>query len=228
MGRFASLFCLILIAGSANAASLDGKGTIAFSGLSPLQRTLFQQYVNNRARGVPGCSDPDECEPFWDALEPGQAITFGSITQALEHTKLKHKTNGLQQIEQIIAVQGDQETDSGDLGGAPFQLRVIWKQDAPKAFLSGWFLPRLGADHPSEWGMGFLGTMYGLHILFPNKDPSRQGHVHIDYRGLGEGHFTTYENDVRAVGPEKTLLGHPIDDYKRHQHWYGPIPGFSR
>jgi hypothetical protein len=216
----------LLVLGTAHARSLDGKGAISFQGLSPLQRSLFQEYVNRRARSTV-CGDPDACESFWDALQPGQGIAFGSITHALERTKL-HKTNGLEQVEEVIAVEGDQNTESGDLGGAPFQLRVVWKKDAPNQFLRGWFLPRTGSDHVEEWGMGFLGALVGLHLLFPNHDPERQGHVHIDYRWPGEGHFTTYENDVRAVGPEKTILGHPIDDYVRHKRWWGPIPGFSR
>jgi hypothetical protein len=51
-------------------------------------------------------------------------------------------------------------------------------------------------------------------------------HVHIDYRGLFEGHYHNYNSDVRAVGPERRG-GQPINNYERYKSWFGPIPGYT-
>jgi hypothetical protein len=107
-------------------------------------------------------------------------------------------------------------------------MRLKWKEDAPKKFVAHGYLWRFGPSHHGEWGLSFLGASVGLHLLFYSKNSAHVGHVHIDYRWPGEGHFTTVDNDVRAVGPQKTIFGVPIDNYHRHKKWYGEISGFSR
>jgi hypothetical protein len=221
---------LLLVVGcfltTAFAGSLDGQGAVAYSDISDLQKQTFRSYISQKL-GTPVCSALEDCEIYWDQLEPGQAIAFAEITHALEHTALRGG-NGLQEIEQVLAVEGDQVTESGDPGGEPFQIRLLWKKDASKKFMEKGFFFRFGTSHVGEWGLGFLGSPVGLHLLFYSNSEQHEGHLHIDYRWPGEGHFTNADNDVRAVGPQKTIFGHPIDNYVRHKKWWGDIPGFSR
>lgn len=83
----------------------------------------------------------------------------------------------------------------------------------------GWPTP-----HPGENGVTKGGGVTGLHLLFGDKNAG-VGHVHIDYRGLWEGHYKLYNSDVRAIGPQKAG-GIPISNYERYKSWFGPIPGY--
>jgi hypothetical protein len=195
--------------------------------MSTAQKTAFRDYLSLKA-GAPVCADLADCESYWDALEPGQGIAFASVTAALEHVKLHGGGNGLEEVEQILAVEGDKTTESGDPGGEPFQLRLRWKPGAAEKFMARGYFFRYGPSHHGEWGLSFFGGAVGLHLLFYTGSPLHEGHLHIDYRWPGEGHYSDSDNDVRVVGPHKTIFGHMIDNYGRHKKWYGEIPGFSR
>ena len=103
-------------------------------------------------------------------------------------------------------------------------IGVTWNAGAKQAFKDSGFAWRPGWGHSGENGLTLGRSTTGLHLLFGDKDVGL-GHVHIDYRGLGEGHYEQYNSDVRAVGPEKSG-GRPISNYERYKGWFGPLPGY--
>jgi hypothetical protein len=95
----------------------------------------------------------------------------------------------------------------------PTGIAVGRKARAKEAFEESGFSWRPGWGHSGENGVTKGGGVTGLHLLFGDKNPGI-GHVHIDYRGLFEGHYQNYNSDVRAVGPERRG-GQPINNYER-------------
>jgi len=151
-------------------------------------------------------------EQAWGSLSATQQSNFGAITQALEGTTLKNGSSGLSEVSKV--------TDVGPTG-----IAVAWKEGAKQAFKDSGFSWRPGWGHTGENGVTKGGSITGLHLLFGDKNPGI-GHVHIDYRGLFEGHYQNYNSDVRAVGPERRG-GQPINNYERYKSWFGPIPGYT-
>jgi RHS repeat-associated protein len=154
-------------------------------------------------------------EKAWNGLSSVQQTTFAAITHALEVTTLSNNTSALSEVESVNSINAK----SGD-----FSIGVTWKDGAKELFKDSGFAWRPGYGHEGENGLTEGRSSTGLHVLFGDKDP-RIGHVHIDYRGIGEGHFKQYNSDVRAVGPEKSG-GRPINNYERYKSWYGPLPGY--
>ncbi len=152
-------------------------------------------------------------EKAWNDLSAAQQTNFAAITHALDVTKLSDGTSGLSQVSKV--------TEIGATG-----IAVNWKTGAKDAFKGSGFSWRPGWGHAGENGLTRGGSITGLHLLFGHKNAG-VGHVHIDYRGLWEGHYKPYNSDVRAVGPEIPRFSHrPINNYERYKSWYGPIPGY--
>jgi hypothetical protein len=107
----------------------------------------------------------------------------------------------------------------------PTGIAVNWKDGAKQAFKDSGYSWRPGWGHPGENGVTKGSSTVGLHLLFGDHNPG-VGHVHIDYRGLGEGHYKNYNSDLRAVGPERSG-GQPIGNYERYKSWFGSIPGYT-
>ncbi len=148
----------------------------------------------------------------WNSLSAGQRTNFSAITYALQVTILSNGAPALSEVKSVTSI------GQADIG-------VTWSAGAKQDFEDSGFSWRLGYGHKGENGLSLGGSAVGLHLLFGNKDAG-VGHVHIDYRGIGEGHFKPYDADVRAVGPEH-LGGRPISNYERYKSWFGPIPGYS-
>lgn len=153
-------------------------GDVRFQGLTPAQMNLFRGYVDNSSPLKEGETYADR----WDKLSAAQRTTFAAVTHALSNTDLGNGKTGLSQVAKVT------ELGEGQIG-------VQWVAGSEKAFRDGGFDTRrspLGA-HPDESGLSprgglfGMGTVTGLHVLFNKRDPSI-GHVHVDYRGLGEGH----------------------------------------
>jgi RHS repeat-associated protein len=150
-------------------------------------------------------------EKAWGGLSAGQQTNFAAITHALEVTTLSNGASGLSEVKSVTSI------GKVDIG-------VTWNAGAKQAFKDSGFAWRPGWGHSGENGVTLGRSTTGLHLLFGDKDVG-VGHAHIDYRGLGEGHYQQYNSDVRAVGPEKSG-GRPISNYERYKSWFGPIPGY--
>lgn len=226
---------LLLAAGGlfcAEARAIQVDPPKLFFGMSPRQRKLYKEYVHRRMKLAIDAERGDDFY-FWafqTQLPRGDALTFVAITQALEATRLPAGGNGLEQVDGITSITGERP---GESGAAQFNIGLRWKPLADLAFRAALFTPRMGLGHDGEYGLSYLSSSAGLHLLF-GSDGSTSGHAHVDYRYVsagdllnwGEGHFQTYGADISKVGPE-TSWGIPIDSYARHRSWFGPIAGVN-
>jgi hypothetical protein len=222
------LASLVVLHASLALAADQGPATFVYSYLSDHQKALFHAYAAAH-RGGRAVSD----ETYWDqTLNTGEPTTFAAVTHALERTQLGQGLNGLDEIEQITEISGDvPEKPSSE----QFNLKVIWKNGSYQAFQAVGFTYRIGTGHDGETGLSVLSSSEGLHLLWA-KDGSASGHAHVDYRGIGlgdilgggEGHLTAHGADIRAIGPERDWMGNIINNFARHEAWFGDFTGYVR
>ena len=144
----------------------------------------------------------------WDKMSGTQQANFAAITHALESVTLGNGATGLSEIKAGSAAMRKDGTE----------MDVSWKEGAAKAFESHGFSSRPGEHGGTNLGPTDKGIQR-LHLVLGSKE----NQVHIDYRGLFEGHYKPYNDDVTArPGPERSplLFGKPIVNSERYQQWY--------
>jgi hypothetical protein len=148
-------------------------------------------------------------EKTWNGMDPTARANFGAITHALETTKLDNGATGLSEVKSA-SMKSDTE------------MKVTWQKGAKEAFEAHGFSGRTG-EHlgtslgPTGWGVTGLHLVFGRNFLLFHSESQ----VHIDYRGLGEGHFTRFNDDVTAPTGAGQRAGQvPINNYERYKAWY--------
>jgi RHS repeat-associated protein len=145
-------------------------------------------------------------EKAWDDMSPAQQANFAAITHALETIDLGNGATGLSEI----------QAGSASMRSSGHEMDVTWKDGAAKAFESHGFSSRPGEHEGTNLGPTGMGIQ-GLHLIFGKKE----NQVHIDYRGLFEGHYKPYNDDVTArPGPQRTPHGRLINNAERYREWY--------
>jgi RHS repeat-associated protein len=148
-------------------------------------------------------------EDTWNnSMDQTARANFAAITHALEGINLGNGATGLSEI----------KAGSASMRSNGHEMDVAWKDGAAKAFESHGFSFRPGEHGGTNLGPTGMGIQR-LHLVLGSKE----NQVHIDYRGLFEGHYKPYNDDVTAPpGPERSplLFGKPIVNSERYRQWY--------
>jgi hypothetical protein len=225
--KFLAIAVLVVSSGAQAFAVSPSSTKLGYDDLSQAQKTLLHQYLEKNYG--PSVND----RTAWESTLPdGVPTTFAAITQALEHTPLASGKTALSLMTSVTEIHGEVD---GAKSEEQFNVAVTWSPTAYDELQQVGFAYRIGWGHAGEHGLSYQSESTGLHLLFGDQDATI-GHAHVDYRASGvmdiisgdpEGHFKSYNSDVRAVGPEADeQTGSTIDNYARHVHWYGSIPGF--
>ena len=225
--KFLAIAALVVLSGAQAFAGSASGAKVAYDDLSQAQKALLHLYLEKNY----GTNQNDRTT--WETVLPdGVPTTFAAITQALEHVQLSSGKPALSLMTGVTEIHGEV---AGAKSEEQFNVAVIWSSTAYDELQQVGFAYRIGWGHSGEHGLSYQSQSTGLHLLFGDQDATI-GHAHVDYRNSGlmdiisgdpEGHFKSYNSDVRAVGPEADeQTGSTIDNYARHVHWYGSIPGF--